>query len=142
MPRYDYLCCGEVFEAYAPITERNKMLCPHCGKEAPMTFITPPYTQLASLDALFNYSQGYFDYGLGAHIRTRKQREMRMAELGVSPLLSEHTEDVASKPKPVGKTKVSVEDFKDAMEEGRAKLKQGWRPPTSKDVESVVKDIS
>lgn len=143
MPRYDYKCpaCKNVFEAFRKIEHRNDVTCPDCGGKAEMTFIIAPMTQLASIDAMYNFSQGYYDYGLGCYIRTRKQREEKMAELGVTPLISETIEEVGAKPVKPSKIKVKMEDVKDAREYAHAMLRKGWRPPTENDVNEIKKSI-
>ena len=142
MPRYDYLCkpCDKVFEAVVPMATRRDMLCPSCHNPVQMTFIVPPYTQSPRHDAYYNHGQGYFDYGLGTFIRGRRHREEVMAAKGVMPLKQNLSrEEVQENPVPVGKIKISTEDFRDARELGQARLRQGWKPQTTQQIIDRVK---
>ena len=87
MPRYDYLCeNGHIFEKFLKMVNSGQDQTCTCGAIAKKTFIVPPSTQLPSVDnQIYNNGQGYFDWGLGKHISTRKEREERMAQLGVMP---------------------------------------------------------
>jgi putative FmdB family regulatory protein len=105
MPHYFYKCeCGNKFDEFLPVSERNNTVCKVCGKTPDRDFETE-FSGIA-MDA-DDWGPGY-NHGIGYHYRNKQDLMREIRARGYEPSMHDNGLTKARRPFYLDKEKLKI----------------------------------